>query len=137
MIVLDTNVVSEMSNKTPHDGVSSWLRRFDVELALPTIAIAEIAYSVRKIPEDQRSRRLEENLTRIRTRFSERILDFTEEAALIFGEIMGGASQQGRSMSMPDGMIAAIAVVNGGKLATRNIRHFETTGLELINPWDF
>ena len=40
-------------------------------------------------------------------------------------------------MSVPDGMIAAIALANRGKLATRNVKHFETTGLELINPWEF
>jgi predicted nucleic acid-binding protein len=40
-------------------------------------------------------------------------------------------------MTAPDGMIAAIAQINGGRLATRNLQDFETTGLELINPWDF
>ncbi|MEN3953312.1 hypothetical protein WJU17_17355 [Iodidimonas sp. SYSU 1G8] len=53
------------------------------------------------------------------------------------GEIMGAAKQQGAAMSIPDGMIAAIARVNGGSLATRNLSDFRTTGLELISPWDF
>jgi predicted nucleic acid-binding protein len=50
---------------------------------------------------------------------------------------MGAASRQGVGMSAPDGMIAAIARVNGGRLATRNLADFQTTGLELISPWDF
>ena len=50
---------------------------------------------------------------------------------------MGAAVRQGRAMSAPDGMIAAIAQVNGGRLATRNLTDFETTGLDLISPWDF
>ena len=50
---------------------------------------------------------------------------------------MGAASRQGLGMSAPDGMIAAIARVNGGRLATRNPVDFRTTGLELISPWDF
>ncbi|MEP2986057.1 MAG: type II toxin-antitoxin system VapC family toxin, partial [Roseibium sp.] len=45
--------------------------------------------------------------------------------------------RRGRGMSAPDGMIAAIAFVNGGRLATRNLTDFETTGLDLISPWDF
>jgi hypothetical protein len=50
---------------------------------------------------------------------------------------MGAASRQGRAMSAPDGMIAAIAQVNGGRLATRNLADFQTTGLDLLSPWDF
>jgi predicted nucleic acid-binding protein len=64
-------------------------------------------------------------------------LGLTEEAALAYGDIMGAASRQGLGMSAPDGMIAAIARVNGGRLATRNPVDFRTTGLELISPWDF
>jgi predicted nucleic acid-binding protein len=50
---------------------------------------------------------------------------------------MNGASRQGVGMSAPDGMIAAIARVNGGRLATRNLDDFRTTGLALVSPWDF
>jgi predicted nucleic acid-binding protein len=50
---------------------------------------------------------------------------------------MGAAVHQGRGMSAPDGMIAAIARVNGGRLATRNLIDFATTDLELVSPWEF
>jgi predicted nucleic acid-binding protein len=50
---------------------------------------------------------------------------------------MGAAERTGKSMSAPDGMIAAIAQVNGGRLATRNLGDFRSTGLELISPWEF
>jgi len=50
---------------------------------------------------------------------------------------MGEAARRGRGMSAPDGMIAAIARINGGRLATRNLTDFQTTGLELISPWEF
>lgn len=65
------------------------------------------------------------------------MFSFTEEAALAYGVIMGNAALQGKGMSAPDGMIAAIAKINGGRLATRNIKDFDTTGLDLISPWDF
>ena len=50
---------------------------------------------------------------------------------------MGEARRKGAGMSAPDGMIAAIARVNGGRLATRNLDDFRTTGLELMSPWAF
>lgn len=137
MIFLDTNVVSETLKKAPSEAVVAWLIRFDAELALPTVTIAEIAFGIQKIRPDQRADRLEHGLGEWRHRFADRIFGLTEEAALAYGEIMATAGRKGRAMSAPDGMIAAIARVNGGRLATRNIKDFETTGLELTSPWDF
>ena len=137
MIFLDTNVVSETLKKAPNEAVIAWLVRYDAELALPTVTIAEIAYGIQKIRPDQRAERLEQGLADWRRRFADRIFSLTEEAALAYGEIMGAAARQGRGMSAPDGMIAAIAQVNGGRLATRNLTDFETAGLALTSPWDF
>lgn len=137
MIFLDTNVVSETLKKAPNEAVLAWLVRHDAELALPTVTIAEIAFGIQKIRPDQRAERLERGLSDWRHRFADRIFGLTEEAALAYGEIMGAAVRQGRGMSAPDGMIAAIARVNGGRLAARNLPDFETTGLDLISPWDF
>lgn len=103
MISLDTNVVSETLRKSPDPAVVAWLVRFDAELALPTVTIAEMAFGIAKFQPDQRATRLE----------------------------------QGLAMSAPDAMIAAIARVNGGRLATRNLTDFRTTGLELTSPWEF
>ena len=137
MIFLDTNVLSETLRKAPNEAVIAWLVRHDAELALSTVTIAEIAYGIQKIRPDQRADRLEQGLEDWRRRFADRIFGLTEEAALAYGEIMGAAVRQGRTMSAPDGMIAAIARINGGRLATRNLTDFETTGLDLISPWDF
>ncbi|MBW9065511.1 type II toxin-antitoxin system VapC family toxin [Rhizobium herbae] len=137
MIFVDTNVISETLRKSPSEAVISWLVRYDAELALSTVAIAEIAFGIQKIMPDQRALRLEQGLTDWRRRFADRIFGFTEEAALAYGDIMGTASRQGMGMSAPDGMIAAIARVNGGRLATRNLADFRTTGLDLVSPFDF
>lgn len=137
MIFLDTNVVSETLKKKPDDAVVAWLVRHDAELALPTVTIAEIAFGIQKIRPDQRADRLEQGLHAWRRRFADRIFGLTEEAALAYGEIMGHAARQGHVMSAPDGMIAAIARVNGGRLATRNLTDFRTTSLDLTSPWDF
>ncbi|NLS19370.1 type II toxin-antitoxin system VapC family toxin [Rhizobium sp. P40RR-XXII] len=137
MIFLDTNVISETFRKLPDEAVISWLGRYDAELALSTVAIAEIAFGIQKIVPDQRAARLEQKLSEWRHRFADRMFGLTEEAALEYGELMGAAKRQGRPMSTADGMIAAIARVNGGRLATRNLPDFHTTGLELISPWEF
>lgn len=137
MIFLDTNVLSETLRKSPEPAVIEWLVRHDAELALPTVTIAEIAFGIQKILPDQRAFRLEKGLADWRRRFADRIFGLTEEAALAYGGIMGEASRQGRGMSAPDGMIAAIVRINGGRLATRNLSDFATTDLELISPWDF
>lgn len=137
MIFLDTNVVSETLRKAPDPAVIAWLTRNDAELALPTVTIAEIAFGIGKIRPDQRATRLEQGLDAWRHRFADRIFPFTEAAALAYGEIMSTALRQGRPMSAPGGMIAAIVRVNGGRLATRNLPDFGTTGLDLVSPWDF
>jgi len=137
LIFLDTNVVSETLRKAPDPAVLAWLVRFDAELALPTVTIAELAFGIAKIKPDQRAALIELGLADWRRRFADRIFGLTEEAALAYGEIMGAAFRQGLGMSAPDGMIAAIARVNGGRLATRNPADFRTTGLDLISPWDF
>jgi predicted nucleic acid-binding protein len=137
LIFLDTNVISETLRKTPDTAVIAWLVRNDAELALPTVTIAEIAFGIGKIRPDQRAARLEQGLASWRHRFADRIFPFTEAAALSYGDIMSTALRQGRPMSAPDGMIAAIARLNGGRLATRNLADFDTTGLDLVCPWDF
>ena len=137
MIFLDTNVLSESLRKSPDPAVMAWLVRHDAEVALPTVTIAEVAFGIRKILPDQRAARLQQGLADWRHRFADRIFGLTEEAALAYGDIMAAASRQGLGMSAPDGMIAAIVRVNGGRLATRNLADFQTTGLELISPWDF
>ena len=137
MIFVDTNVISETFRKLPDEAVISWLGRYDAEIALSTVAIAEIAFGIQKIVPDQRAARLEQRLSEWRHRFADRMFGLTEEAALDYGELMGSAKRQGRPMSTADGMIATIARVNGGRLAARNLSDFRETGLDLISPWEF
>lgn len=135
MIFLDTNVLSEPLRIRPDPGVLEWLAANDPEIALSSVAIAEIAFGIARIAPDQRARRLDEGLLRWRSRYARRIYSFNDDAALEYGAIMGAATRRGRPMSILDGMIAAVALVNGGRLATRNLRHFEDIGLDLVSPW--
>ena len=121
--------------KTPEPLVVGWLERHDAELALSTIVIGEIAFGIEKIRPEQRARRLEVDFRDLRRRYADRIFGFSEPAALACGALLGEAMRAGRPMSIPDAMIAAIAKVNAGELATRNLADFAATGLELISPW--
>jgi len=136
VIFVDTNVISETLNIVPTRQVDAWLARHDAELALSSVVIAEVAFGIQKIRPDERAKRLEGGLQTLRRRFAGRIFPFTEEAALIYGKIMGQAARRGVQMSGADGMIAAVALINGGRLATRNVRDFKDTGLTVINPWE-
>jgi predicted nucleic acid-binding protein len=136
LIFIDTNVVSETMRRSPDERVLAWIGRHDRELALPTVAIAELAFGIERIAPDNRASRLAAILTEWRLRYAAGIFGLTEEAALECGRVMGEASRRGRGMSTQDGMIAAIAMVNGGRLATRNLRHFEGCGLDLVSPWE-
>lgn len=135
MIFLDTNVVSETLRLEPATQVLRWLERHDAELAIGTVVIAELAYGIEKLRPEQRAIRLAAGLEEWRRRFAHQLFAFTAEAAMAYGEIMGKAARTGRGMSAPDGMIAAIARVNSGALATRNVRDFEVAGIDLIDPW--
>ena len=135
MIFLDTNVVSETLRKSPDAAVLAWLEKHDAELALSAVVIGELVFGIEKIRPDQRAIRLSDGLEEWRKRFAGRIFGLTEEAALLYGDIMGRAVRKGRPMSAPDGMIAAIAGVHDCALATRNTSDFQDAGIALIDPW--
>ncbi len=136
MIFIDTNVASETMRSEPDPRVSDWLNRHDARLALSTVVLAEIAFGIERIRPQERAHRFDQRLRALQQRFSGQMFTLNEEAALAYGELMGKAMRQGIVISIADGMIAAIALVNGGQLATRNIRDFKDTGLTIINPWD-
>jgi hypothetical protein len=135
VILLDTNVLSELAKPQPDPRVVSWVRRSAAALAVPTIAIAEMAYGIEKLVEGRRRQDLLAALQRLVTEFADRLFDFNVKSAWAYGGILASARRAGRPMTVPDAAIAAIAKANGCALATRNARDFATAGLEIINPW--
>ena len=137
MIVLDTNVVSEMMRATPAPNVVAWLNDQEASLLfLTAVTVGEIRYGLRVLPQGKRRRFLEEGFERILTvAFPGRILAFDEAAAQRYGEIMGRRKEIGRPLATLDGQIASIAWSNGCSVATRNVQDFMECGVEVINPF--
>jgi predicted nucleic acid-binding protein len=137
MIVLDTNVVSETMRVSPSTVVLDWLNsRATSSLFLTSVTIAEIEYGLKSLPEGRRRRSLTERFGRFITQaFEERIMNFDQHAARVYGDIMAHRKRIGRPMSVQDGQIAAMARLKGFSLATRNTRDFLDCEIELINPF--
>jgi predicted nucleic acid-binding protein len=139
MILLDTNVVSEVMKARPAEAVVAWLNGQDSEkLYVCAVTIGEIAYGLRILPDGQRRTGLRERFERfVNLAFDQRVLNYDEPAARIYGELMGDRKELGLPMSVPDGQIAAIARRNHLAVATRNVLDFENCGIEVINPFEF
>lgn len=138
MIVIDTNVVSEFMSSAPAESAREWLNWQDAgHLFLPAIAIAEIGFGLRVLPEGRRRRLLSERFEQfVALAFDTRILPFGTDAARIYGEIRAHRQSMGRPMSNFDAQIAAIARSKGFAVATRNDKDFEHCGIDVINPFD-
>ena len=137
MILIDTNVVSEIMKVAPSRTVVKWLNnQKSSSLYVSTVTIGEIEYGLRILPAGKRRLQLKERFQRfVSLAFAQRVLAYDEAAARTYGEVMGLRKEIGRPMSVPDGQIAAIARSNGLTVATRNTGDFEDCGVELIDPF--
>lgn len=137
MILLDTNIVSEVMRTEPALNVIDWLNeQTSSALYVSSVTIGEIAYGLRILPSGKRRSKLRDRFERfISEGFAQRVLAYDEVAARTYGDIMGARREEGRPMSMSDGQIAAIAQSNHLAVATRNTADFEGCGIELFNPF--
>ena len=138
MILLDTNVVSEVMRAQPADSVVAWLNgQRSEQLYVSAITLGEIAYGLRILPDGRRRSGLRERLERfIALAFDQRVLAQDEPGARIYGDGMGDRRALGATMSVPDGQIATIARRDQLAVATRNVRDFEGCGIEGIDPFE-
>ncbi len=137
MILIDTNIISEMMKHKPDPSVIGWIDKQNfLELYVSTINIAEILYGIRALPQGKRRVFLEEAFKKmIQEVFEYRVLGFDENAADNYGSIMSQRKSLGRPLGILDGQIAAIAKANYLDIATRNIKDFSDCGINLINPF--
>jgi toxin FitB len=135
-LLLDTCVLSELQKRAGSPAVQSF---FDLSpstsLFLSVITIGEITKGIALLSEGEKKRSLRAWLIGLSSQFEERILPLDQETAEIWGELSASGQQQGRSIPVADGLIAATALRHGLHVATRNTAHFVSAGAMIVNPW--
>lgn len=136
MIVVDTNVVSEMMKEEPSPVVREWIRaRRGTPFFTTAVTVAEIRYGIERLPKGRRRKDLGLAADRFFAAFADSILAFDTVAAGHFARIVVHCQRSGRQIDTFDAQIAAICQANDAPLATGNIKDFRPTGVKLVNPW--
>ncbi len=137
MMVLDTNVVSELMRAVPEPKVLAWVDRQNSEqLYLTSTIAAELLHGVARLPTGVRKR----NMVKVVALFLEqdfvnRVLPFDLASAHHYAALLSTRQAVGRPIAALDAQIAAVCIQHGATLVTRNQKHFLDLGLELIDPW--
>ena len=137
MIILDTNVLSELMKPAPASKVVDWIAAQPVaSLYTTSITQAEVLHGLMVLPSGRRRRSLEAAATSMFAEdFGGRILGFDADAAPSYSRIASDRRRAGRPISHFDAQIAAIALSTGGSLATRNVADFDGCGVTVVDPW--
>lgn len=136
MIVLDTNVVSELAKPTPDPTVIAWIDT-QSELAIAATALAELRFGVARLPDGKRRTALSEAIDRfVADDLQGLVLAFDSACADAYGLIVAARERAGRPIGLADAQIAATCSVHNAVLATRNTKDFQGTAIALLNPWD-
>ena len=137
MIILDSNVLSEILRPNPETSVVTWMtRQAPSQLFTTAVTEAELRYGVARLDPGKRRDALMTAITGMfAVEFAGRVLPFDRDAAIIYGQLVSDRERHGRPFSQLDAQIAAIARSRDSDIATRNIRDFEGCGANLINPW--
>jgi toxin FitB len=137
MILLDTNVISELMKPNPNPSVAEWVADLPAATLFTTsITQAEILHGVTLLPAGKRRSAFEAAAEAMfRDDFAGRILAFGSEAAPLYARIAAARRKAGRPISHFDAQIAAIASVTGATIATRNVPDFEGCGVKIVDPW--
>ena len=136
MIVLHTNVISEVFRPTPNPGVLAWPGSFTDEVAITTITLAELRAGIRRLPAGARARWSwrsgpRSSHTGVQVHFSYSMMGAAEE----YAEVLLAREQAGVPISTPDAQIAAICRAKGAICATRSEKDFAETDVQVLNPW--
>ncbi len=136
MIVLDTNVLSELMRASPAPAVISWLgQQPALELCTTAVSVAEIRYGLARLPRGRRRSQLSKGADEVFQAFADQVLPFDAEAARDYADIVIERDRAGLPISGFDAQIAAICRSQGARLATRNTADFAALGLDLTDPF--
>ena len=136
MIVVDTNVLSELMRPSPSQRVRGWLGEQPAsDLFVTAISIAEILYGIERLADGRRKERFADLARELFTEFEDQVLAFDERAASVYASIVTRREALGAPINGFDAQIAAICATHNAALATRNTKDFDNLDIPLIDPW--
>ncbi|KAA2263272.1 type II toxin-antitoxin system VapC family toxin [Solihabitans fulvus] len=137
MIILDTNVLSEVIRRQPEDSVLVWLDSLlSTEVATTAVTAAELLHGVARLPDGHRKTALSGAVHALLDEdFHGRVEPFDMQAANEYAAVVSHREKLGRPIAVADAQIAAICRARQAVLATRNTKDFDDTGVDLVNPW--
>ena len=138
MILLDTNVLSELMQPRPVEVVTAWLdQQAEEDIWTTTISVFEVRYGLALLDEGRRRRNLEDTFRALlEDDLIGRIAVFDQAAAELAGELAARRRAAGRSIEIRDTQIGGIALARWASIATRNVKHFEDLGVPILDPWN-
>jgi len=137
MIVVDTNVASELMKLSPSPTVRVWERGLsEADLHTTAVSVAEVLYGIARLADGRRKDELSDAARRFFSTLGGRVLRFDVQAAAEYAAVKSDRERQGEPIGEFDAQIAGICRVHGAALATRNTKDFRNTGVELVNPWE-
>jgi predicted nucleic acid-binding protein len=138
VIVLDTNVISELMKPHPSPAVVSWVAgQLRSELFATSVTKAEILLGIASLPTGRRRAGLAEAAERLfASLMVDRVIPFDADAAEHYAEVVIGRRRIGRPIAIADAQIAAIALASNAAVATRDVADFEGCGVAIVNPWE-
>lgn len=139
MIVLDTNVISELFRGEPDERVVAWLESLEDEVAITAVTLAELFAGLRRLPNGRRKAALEVAVLAVvdSYRGGHAVLPFDESCAEAYADLLCERERAGLPISTADAQIAAICLTHDAVCATRNTKDFASTGVPLVDPWGF
>ena len=136
MIILDTNVLSEIMRPTPNPTVMAWLDPIDRSEAWTTsITVYELEFGVFKLDAGRKRNERRSEVDQMLRLFEDRIVPLERQSAAIAAELFHERRRLGRTVDQRDTFIAGIAIAAQATIATRNIRHFADLAIDVVNPW--
>ncbi len=133
--LLDTCLVSEIVKAKPDAGVLSWLEQHQGQGNISVVTLAELSFGIRRLAEGRRRAQLQQWLGDLTAGFGNKILPTDEPVWLAFARLKAELQRKGKAQEDLDLLIASTALVNGLTLVSRNTKHFQDTGVALVNPW--
>lgn len=133
--LLDTCVISEMTRKLPDATVVRWLSANAEQAAFCAVSVGEIQYGIERLALGRARNTLQQWFDGLCTQYAARVVATDEPVWRMYGRLKASVESIGRPQDDLDLLIAATAAVHQMTVVTRNVKHFEDTGVKLLNPW--